>query len=247
MNQLFRGIRLPSTVAGYWSTMCVASVAGANLGDCLGGVPWGGATQAFLLLGLVFAGPLVFGLPAVRGHPACYWAAVVIVRAIATTLADLIANGAGRGVAGASAALTILLTGLLAVRHVTGMPASVRMPWRMDPMYWPCLLVAGVLGTELGDGLGHAIQPVTVGYPFAAVVTGLLALSVVRWGSLASSMPVAGYWLAIVAIRTWGTEMADILTHVFSLAGSLLASLSVLAALAVLPGPGGRPHSAHRL
>ncbi len=90
--------------------------------------------------------------------------------------------------------------------------------------YWLTMLTAGALGTVIGDGVGHAFSPVGVGVPVSAgMATIALALILgarrrMAWTSAAS------YWVAVVAVRWWGTNVGDILAF---LTLGLLVSLTV--------------------
>ncbi len=74
----------------------------------------------------------------------------------------------------------------------------------VDGWYWVAMLVAGTLGTVLGDcasdglGLGTGVATLCCGAGVAAVFVGR------RW-----LRGAAGYWLPVVAIRTAGTTLGD--------------------------------------
>jgi uncharacterized membrane-anchored protein len=102
--------------------------------------------------------------------------------------------------------------------------------WR----YWVLISLASVFGANMGDfvshvlGLGHAR-----GLPVLAVVFGvvLLAERRARVGS------EAYYWLAIVAVRTAATNLADLCTHDLRLGYEwVIAGLALLLVLTVLSG-----------
>jgi uncharacterized membrane-anchored protein len=93
------------------------------------------------------------------------------------------------------------------------------------------MLTAGTLGTLLGDGIGHVIRPITVGVPISAMIaTGAVTLIfILRTRLDRASAGTASYWAAIVAIRTWGTNLGDIAAFLLSLSVSMLVSALLLA------------------
>ena len=95
----------------------------------------------------------------------------------------------------------------------------------LGPRYWAGLWIASVLGVNMGDfvahvlALGHAngVAPVLAAF-------GLVLLAERR------SRAASGvyYWLAIIALRTAATNLADLLTHDLGLAHvSAMAGLGV--------------------
>jgi uncharacterized membrane-anchored protein len=223
---------VPAIGPRYWIGIAIASICGANMGDFvrdgLKSSDWGG----LLMLALAFAIIVQLNHWSRRGHEALYWLAILVVRAAATNLADI---GVGRthlGYITVAACLAALLVAILALRRASFLqPATGGLP-RTNGVYWLAMLTAGTLGTVLGDGMGHMIQPVQVGVPVSAIIaTGAVALILGQRARLGmASAGAASYWAAIVAIRTWGTNCGDIAAFLLSLPVSMMLSGLLLAA-----------------
>ena len=209
----------------YWVAILIASACGTNCGDFLPGVlKLGTGTGLLVLVALFSALVLAERLPR-RGSEAFYWLAILVVRAAATNVADFSIEQAHLGYLPVSAVLAVLLAGLLWVaagRTVAGSPTGGLPP--TDGFYWFTMLTAGALGTVIGDGFAHAFGPVRTG-AFISVGMATVALSLILgvrgrllWTSAAS------YWVAVVAVRWWGTNVGDILAF---LVLGLLVSLTL--------------------
>ena len=206
--------------------MSIASVFGANMGDFFSHVLQFGHDRGLLPLAAAFAAILWFASRARAVHEAYYWLAVIVLRTAATNLADLATHDWGLGYGAVIAGLAGLLAALVLVRRhggtSSGLPAA-------DARYWAALLTAGTLGTALGD-----------------FVTGDLEWGL-GWGSLATTAAAAlallgrrskapgwlSYWIAIVAIRTAGTTIGDLLASRSGAALGLSASTALTGALLV--------------
>ena len=117
--------------------------------------------------------------------------------------------------------------------------ASAKMPYGMpliDGMYWLTMLIAGTLGTALGDfssfetglGLGGASIALSV------LIVLLIAVKTAR----SPSIPLP-YWLVVVTIRTAGTSVGDWFAHHIGLWQST-AVLAVLLTASLRAKPRGR-------
>ena len=200
----------PALGTRYWTTICLASVAGCNLGDFvatdlhLG--HWHGLAPLALIAVLLDLGRR----RARRVGEGWYWAMIIVLRTAATNLADLMTHDLRIGVPWVIAALEGLLV-LAALPVVIRLRASPR----VDAWYWGAMLTAGTLGTVIGDctaerfGLGTGLGTVVLGLVLAVV---LAAGRPWRW-SIA-----AGYWFAIVAVRAAGTTAGDFLAFRHGLA-----------------------------
>ncbi|HEY4922627.1 MAG TPA: hypothetical protein VII40_21185, partial [Xanthobacteraceae bacterium] len=114
---------------------------------------------------------------------------------------------------GALAALMILMMLIDRARGVE--PIGVAGPdgrWRSlpatDASYWITMLAAGTLGTAAGDWVAED-TPLGLGYGSLVLVAVLLATWFVseRFGRMTKPW----YWLTIVAARTAGTTLGDLL------------------------------------
>jgi uncharacterized membrane-anchored protein len=94
--------------------------------------------------------------------------------------------------------------------------------------YWLTMLIAGTLGTALGDftsfrlGLGLGGASLTL----SAIVVALLWI-----GSAGVLANAVDYWLSIVAVRAAGTAAGDFFAHRAGLAVGTIAAGAVLVLL----------------
>lgn len=222
---------VPAFGPRYWVCIAIASICGANMGDFMPDVLKLSDLGGLLMLAMAFAAIALANQWSRRGNEALYWLAILVVRAAATDLADI---GIGRTHLGyiiVSACLTALLIAVLALRPSSSLQAVGGLP-STNSLYWLAMLTAGTLGTVLGDGMGHMIQPVTVGVPVSAITaTAAVALILgLRTRVVTASAAATTYWAAIVAIRTWGTNFGDIAAFFLSLPVSMMLSGLLLVA-----------------
>ena len=193
----------------YWVTISLASVFGCNTGDVVSHMTGLGYTNGLPVLAALLAA-ILFAERRVRAPTElAYWLAIVVIRTAATNLADFATDemewgyGWVSGVLAALLALTVLAARLRRPKTprevaVTRLPAT-------DGLYWTGMLVAGTLGTVLGDEATYTfgISAACLGY---GAVTGA-AVALIRRGGYRPWL----YWLTIVAIRAAGTDVADYL------------------------------------
>ena len=220
----------------------MASICGANMGDFVADGLGLSALRGLPMLALVFAAAAVIGQRSKWRSEGPYWLAILTVRTAATNLADLLVSRAGLGYAACAAGLTVLLAAILLGRHGVQQTPSSGGLQDVDGSYWLAMLTAGTLGTVLGDGIGHVVPPMTIGYPIAGLVTSLAVALLLGSRSRTGLTSATGYWTAIVLIRTWGTNIGDIAAYLLSLPVSLLLSGLLLTGLLVIwrgpPEPG---------
>jgi len=222
---------VPAIGPRYWVGIMIASICGANMGDFIPDVLKLSDLGGLLMLALIFAVIALANQWSRRGNEALYWLAILVVRAAATNLADLGIHRAHLDYITVSACLAALLVAILALhRPSSSQPVTCGLP-RTNRLYWLAMLTAGTLGTVLGDGIGHMIRPLTVGVPISAIIaTGAVALILAQKTRLdMASAGAASYWAAIVAIRTWGTNLGDIAAFFLSLPVSMMLSGLLLA------------------
>ena len=211
----------PPLGARYWTALCVASLLGANLGDLIAHDlhlgHWLGVPPLLALLSGALLADRRTRLPA---RP-FFWTAVVLVRTIATNLADLATHDWHLG-------QPALICGLAALLLCGAWLADSA---RTDARFWATLFVAGTLGTVLGDDASHLW-----GLPTASLLLGS-ALAV----ALCVAAGVGGrradrYWTLVLLARTAGTSIADLSADKsgLGLAGSTLV-MALLMAAAVFP------------
>ncbi len=217
---------VPSAGDRYWFALSLASVFGANTGDFIARYLHlghaGGLPALALLLGLI----VLAERRDMLAHQGYYWSAIIVVRTAATNLADLGAADFKLSRPGLMVGLAILLALVLAItppakseRAASAWPFGLPVT---DARYWAAMLIAGTLGTVVGDygsfnsGMGTLYASLLEGGVLAALFfTG-------RTGPLAN---LWFYWVTVVAVRTAGTSFGDFLAHdVFGLSLSTLAT-----------------------
>ncbi len=110
--------------------------------------------------------------------------------------------------------------------------------------YWFAMLAASALGTNVGDLWAQILLPGRM--TSLASLLAICALAVL-YDRRAAPVTEAGYWVAIVAMRSAATNLADIFTHDlvlgYVLISVLLAILTLIAACFTDPDPsrGGSP------
>jgi uncharacterized membrane-anchored protein len=198
----------------YWVALCLASIFGANMGDFfahdigLGHVA--GLPFLAIALALVFVAERYDHMV----HEAYYWLAIVVVRTAATNLADFFSVDLRLPKPWVMAALAVLLA--------VSVAAAWRIVWRRladksdaqgnllqaDYGYWLAMLLAGTLGTVMGDFFSHDLH---LGNALGtAVLSVLLApFFVVGARRLLWSLPF--YWTTIVLVRAAGTTAGDLI------------------------------------
>ena len=219
---------IPSGGLKYWVALSAASVLGCNTGDLFSSAF--GFVSGLPLLAAGFLSVLWLERRATRPAQAYYWLAIIAVRTAATNLADFL--GQSFGIAGALATLAALLLAAVLVGQggpaKSANPASSNMLPAVDAVYWFRMLIAGTLGTALGDmssfmsgmGLGGA------SLALSALAVGLIAAR--SAGALTSTL---SYWFVVVAIRAAGTSLGDFSAHQNGLATSTAVSALVLASI----------------
>lgn len=221
---------VPTLGPKYWTALVLASIFGANTGDFMADAlhlgHWAGLPVLALLFGLALLAERWDKLK----HTAYFWSAIIVVRSAATNLGDI-----GHDLHLPALRVMAVFTGLLALSillwQLLRSPKPESGSLATEPAYWWTMLVAGALGTVIGDycswglHLGNLKAALWLGLAVAA----LMAILRTRLGQL---WP---YWLTVVAIRSAGTAAGDFLAHkVFGLPLSTLVSGLVFIALLVL-------------
>ncbi|MGB6350394.1 MAG: hypothetical protein WBG10_10240 [Pseudolabrys sp.] len=159
-------------------------------------------------------------------HQAYYWLAIIVIRTAATNLADFGASDLAVKKIWLIAVLAVLLAATLFFTPPAKLTEDIRTrPFRLpitDAKYWLAMLIAGTLGTVIGDlmsfdsGLGTA---------YASAVQGALLAVLFFLGGVGLFANVWFYWLTVVGVRAAGTSVSDFLAHdVFGLPLSTLAT-----------------------
>jgi uncharacterized membrane-anchored protein len=201
---------LPSLGPEFWTALCFASVFGANMGDFFAqGLGLGH------LRGLPFLAAALFLIVVLERfdqltHEGWYWAAVVTIRTAATNLGDLLCGDLRLSRLMVTLILSIILAAIVAVvwnawRRSGGLDLK-RLVLGADANYWLCMLVAGTLGTVLGDYFSHDLNLSNV---LASIVLGLPLACCFIVGGRGRILQPALYWITVVLIRSAGTTVGD--------------------------------------
>jgi uncharacterized membrane-anchored protein len=207
---------LPTIDARYWTAILAASMCGANTGDFVSRVLGLGHTRGLLPLGLIFLGILWAERQSKVATEAYYWLAIIVLRTAATNLADLGTHDLKLGYLLCMGVLVTLMVAMMLIDRVRGVePVGVAGPdgfWRSlpatDTSYWITMLAAGTLGTAAGDWIA---EETSLGLGFGSLV--LVVIFLVTWfiSDHFGKMTKPWYWLTVVAARTAGTTLGDLL------------------------------------
>ncbi len=227
----------PSLDPRYWSALCIASVFGCNTGDVLAEDAGFGHWRGLPILALAFALTLRGERRAARPNEAWYWLAIVIVRTAATNLADLTVHDAEIPylVAFALFAGVLLAVGLVTSRRDRGATLPVA-----DGVFWTGMFAAGTFGTAAGDYLAFDRG---LGLDAASAATSLGVCAALCPRAVPALRNAATFWIAIVVIRTAGTNVGDLFARALSLEASTVATGFALVALLLLWRPQRRAAS----
>lgn len=206
-------IHLPTLGPRYWTALCVASIFGANMGDFFAHDLGLGHVAGLPFLAVAFAVVVVSERSDRTVHQAYYWTAIIIVRTAATNAADFACGDlklprvlVAAGLA-ALLALVLVANWQLVWRRRSDQGGAVDRVLGADTGYWISMLIAGTLGTVLGDYCSHNLHLGDAGATLLlGPILGLLFL-VARGGLLRS---LWFYWLTVVMVRSAGTAAGDL-------------------------------------
>ena len=220
---------LPIIDARYWTAILAASMCGANTGDFAARYLHLGHTRGLLPLGLIFLAIVWAERRSKIATEAYYWLAIIVLRTGATNLADLGTHDLALGYLPCMAGLAALMVLMLLIDRARGVaPVGVTGPdgrWHTlpatDASYWITMLAAGTLGTAAGDWVAEATG---LGLAYGSLV--LVAVLLVTWfvSERFGRMTKPWYWLTIVAARTAGTTLGDLLASRRGLGLGLIVS-----------------------
>jgi uncharacterized membrane-anchored protein len=217
---------------------------GANTGDFLSHNLHLGHTRGLLPLAALFMLIIWMERRARLATEAYYWLAIIVLRTAATNLADLGTHDLKLGYGTIEAGLTLLLVFFVITDRGRGssVAAGALLQEGRRPnlpatgaLYWCAMLTAGTLGTVSGDFVAD-FTGLGLTYGSAVLLAIFVAVLMVSWHFGEMSKP--WYWVSIVAARTAGTTMGDLLAsrHGFDLGlplstvitGSMLAAIVIL-------------------
>jgi uncharacterized membrane-anchored protein len=201
----------------YWVLISLASIFGTNTGDLavrlckISGIfpPEG-------LLGFRHAGPLpililLFGVlhflekKDEEKTELFFWSAILIIRTAATNIADMLAGDLHWDSLVCSGVLSLVLIALsIAWQAQRVKPIDPLFVPETNAFYWSMMMMAGVLGTILGDYLADEYGlAMSAGY----LSLGLVALVLLGYRNFLVLTPL--YWLGVAMARVAGTDVGD--------------------------------------
>jgi uncharacterized membrane-anchored protein len=205
---------LPTIDARYWAAIVAASMCGANTGDFAAHYLHMGHTGGLLPLAAIFAVILWAERRNQRPTELFYWLAIIVVRTAATNLADLATHDLKLGYITVEIGLAFLMVVVLLVdrRRIDTSKGEIadgsgrKLP-AADAVYWVVMLAAGTLGTALGDWVADDIG---LGLVLGSIVLAAVLGVVLQFSTRPGRMTKPWYWLSIVAARTAGTTLGDL-------------------------------------
>ena len=199
---------VPALGARYWVALILASAFGANTGDFAARVLHLGHALGLVPLALIFGAILVTEARARVSGEAFYWFAIVTMRTAATNLGDLFDHDLHVAPLLVIGVLSALLAALVLTNRAAFTPLRAEdgaVP-PTDARYWTTMLVAGVLGTALGD---YAADDLELGAGVAAVANLAVLAALLGLGRAPGFGVKALYWVTVVSVRTAGTNVGD--------------------------------------
>lgn len=203
----------------YWIALCLASVFGANMGDFFAHNMGLGHVAGLPFLAIALAIVLILERLDRSVHEAFYWLAIVVVRTAATNLADFFSGDLRLPRPWVMASLAVLLALSVAAawqlswrklswRNAANKTDAQSNLLRADYGYWLAMLIAGTLGTIMGDFFSHDLH---LGNAVGSIVLSALLAPFLVLGArqLLWSLPL--YWTTIVMVRAAGTTVGDLL------------------------------------
>jgi uncharacterized membrane-anchored protein len=205
---------VPLLNAKFWIALCIASIFGANLGDFFAHNMGLGHIAGLPFLAAAFALILVVERYDTGVHALYYWLAIVVIRTAATNIGDLLAGDLKLPRPWVMAGLTVLLAITVAVIHRRRQRTAAAAPdlkrkrelLTADGLYWIGMLLAGALGTVLGDYVSHNLR---LGDLVASVALGVPLAVLFIVGSRGPIWWVPFFWLTVVTVRADGTVVGD--------------------------------------
>ncbi len=205
---LMRFDHVPVVDRRYWAAISLASIFGCNSGDIISSPLHWNHWVGLLPLAAILAALLYGERRSASATEAWYWAVVIVLRAAATNVADLLTHTFDWP-------YTTTIFGMSLLQVLFVLPV---LPRRRDPAddgrgrpaadlwYWASLLMAGSLGTVIGDGVSEQLH---LGTGAGTLLLSALSAVVVSSGYASRWTSKASYWTAIVAIRAAGTTAGD--------------------------------------
>ena len=183
---------LPAIDAGYWVAIVAASMCGANAGDLAAGPLGLGHVAGLLPLTIIFLAIVSIEKMFRFSTLFYYWFAIIVM-----------------GVLIFLDRFTGVKSGTAQVRQ-GGWGAIPTTNWN----YWVVMLAAGTLGTASGDWIAEN-DGLDFGVYWGSALCFPIFIAALLIASLYGRMTKPWYWVAIVACRTLGTDLGDMLVTMF--------------------------------
>jgi uncharacterized membrane-anchored protein len=228
-------VHLPSAGMRYWAALCMASIFGANCGDFVARYFKLGHAGGLLPLAVLLAIVLIAERRDRSVHQAWYWTAIIIIRTAATNIGDFGQAEMGLPklwlIAGLAALLCVTLVVTPPTKSVETVGATRFQLPTTDAKYWTAMLIAGTLGTVMGDfmSFGSGFGTATA----SIIQSGVLAVLFLL-GARGLLVNLWFYWLTVVTVRAAGTSVGDFTAHNVGLPASTLVTGVVFVALLLL-------------
>lgn len=199
----------PKLNPAYWLCLSVASVFGADSGDFLADALGLGHVTGLPYLAAALAIVFAAEYYSKAGGYLFYWLAIIIIRAAATNVGDIL-HDAGIEFAWSVPALFVVLMALNSLQWIWrrghGEAALVPASVPIDAFYWVTMFAAGTFGTVLGDCFSYALQ---FGNLYAAVILFAAVAGFLAVGLSGIQTELHYYWCTIALIRSAGTALGD--------------------------------------
>jgi uncharacterized membrane-anchored protein len=201
----------------YWVLITLASIFGTNTGDlAVRLAKMSGLFPTEGLLGMRHCGPLpvliilfaILWIVEKRNSEKTelyFWSAIIIIRTAATNIADVMADDVNFDFLISSVVLTLGLTVLALFWQTKRVkPIDPVFVPETTNLYWTMMLIAGVLGTAVGDNLAHSY-----GLATTSLVLGSAMVVLVVSGYKNFLIYTPLYWFGISLARIAGTVFGD--------------------------------------
>jgi uncharacterized membrane-anchored protein len=227
---------LPALGPRFWAALCLASIFGANMGDFFAHNIGLGHVAGLPFLAVGFALVMTVERLDRTAHETYYWLGIILVRTAATNLGDFFAGDLKIARSLLMAILAVILALVIALawktrwKSLAGGPKAAVLS--ADAPYWLGMLLAGTLGTIMGDYFSHNLQ---LGDAVGAIVLSAILAAMFAAGSKGLIWSLPFYWATIVMVRAAGTDVGDFFArrHMLGLAlSTLVTGLAFVALLA---------------
>ncbi len=227
---------VPSLGTKYWTALILASIFGANTGDFLSDVLGLGHISGLPFLAVLFALVILVERSDSFKHTAYFWSAIIIIRTSATNIGDISHDLRLKAplviiALGIVLLVTVLIWQAYAARKNQGTFSQGSNMLSTVPVYWFAMLLAGTLGTVVGDYFSFGLKLGTLRATFALGAPLALAFFLGRnW----LRTQLLYYFLTVVLIRAAGTAAGDYMARRMGLPLSTLISGIVFVAFLVM-------------